>query len=286
MPICKKIIYIVLSILSGASQISYALVISPVLIELTKSAPVASLSVENNSNEIISFQTNIFSWSQDGDRDVYQESDKLFVVPAISSIQPNTLQIFRITLTKPIPRDKELAFRLLLEDITEDSEKTRGDILKFRLNHNLPVFVLPMIGLNALIWSSCEAQSAKGCMRLDNKGNKRLRISSITLQGKDWKRDLVGSGTVLSGAWKKWTYENINNKSLPLNISLTTEQGVIVVKLNELLTTDATLSKLEQLKNEYLNQRKNMNGFIPQKDMDKIIDSIRNNDSNQSSSSR
>ena len=282
----KEVILLFISNLAFISQNSYALVISPVLIELKKSAPVASLSIENNSNEIISFQTNIFSWDQEGDRDIYKESDMIFVVPAISSIQPNSLQIFRITLTRPIGRDKELAFRLLLEDITDDIKQANGNILKFRLNHNLPLFVLPSMSINSLIWSSCEAESSKGCMRLDNKGNKRLRISNITLQGKDWKKDLEGSGTVLSGAWKKWTYENANNKSLPINISLATEQGVIVVKLNELLTTDATLERFEQLKNEYLTQKKNMNGFIPQKDMDKIIDSIRNNDSNQSSSGR
>jgi len=205
-----------------------AVVISPVLIELTPQHPVVSVQLVNDSTETMTFQAETLKWRQVEDKDLYDETQDLLVAPPIAVIGAGAKQIFRITLRSPVANDGERAYRLFLEDVTEETSSKPG-VLKFHFRHNLPVFAAP--SSDAKIdqrWSQCAALAGKGCVRLDNHGNRRIRFSELTVAGEGWQQVINKSGvTVLTGAWKQWSFDLPSDRGQPVHITAKSEQGPI-----------------------------------------------------------
>src|ERR1700682_2620746 len=100
------------------SNVTQALTISPVLVELSPDRRITSITLSNPADHPVSFQTQTLAWSQSDGTDVYTESDELIVVPPIAEIGAGESQIFRVTF-RATPAPQERAYRLIFEDVTE-----------------------------------------------------------------------------------------------------------------------------------------------------------------------
>ena len=205
-----------------------ASVISPVLIELTPRQRVVSVQLLNDTIETMTFQAETLKWRQVDDKDFYDETQDLLVAPPIAVIGAGAKQIFRITLRSPGSNDGERAYRLFLEDVTEETSSQPG-VLKFHFSYNLPVFAIPSGDANIdQRWSLCSAHAGKGCVRLDNHGNRRIRFSELTVAGEGWQQVINKDGiTVLTGAWKQWSFDLPSGRGQPVRITAKSEQGPI-----------------------------------------------------------
>ena len=103
-----------------------AIVISPVLIELTPRQRVVSVQLLNDTTETMTFQAETLKWRQVDDKDFFDETQDLLVAPPIAVIGAGAKQIFRITLRSPVSNDGERAYRLFLEDVTEETSSQPG----------------------------------------------------------------------------------------------------------------------------------------------------------------
>ncbi|MFA5924296.1 MAG: fimbria/pilus periplasmic chaperone [Methylococcaceae bacterium] len=214
--------------LSGSIQ---AITISPVLIELSPARRVVSVTISNPSDQAMSFQAETLTWSQPDGTNHYEPTDDLLVAPPIAEIPPQASQIFRVTLRQPLSGTVEQAYRLVLEDVSEELAPQPG-VVAIRFKHNLPVYVTPPGETKAAPrWSRCAAAAGKGCVRLDNDSNRRLRVSELTVAGKDWQQKIPG-GAVLAGAWKQWNFDLASGRSQPDSITAKTEQGEISANLS------------------------------------------------------
>src|ERR1700730_13522905 len=179
------------------SNVTQALTISPVLVELSPDRRITSITLSNAADHPVSFQTQTLAWSQSDGADVYADSDELIVVPPIAEIGADESQIFRVTF-RATPAPQERAYRLIFEDVTEivsaahSVGETRIDI---RINHSLPVFITargkaraqPRLGSSATLGPA--PRPASRCVRLDNDGNHYLQIKLLTVAGTDWRKD-------------------------------------------------------------------------------------------------
>ena len=210
-----------------AASSASAMGISPVLVELSPKARVASVTLTNPSGQAKTFQAQALSWRQDDAADQYLENGDLLVSPAIAKIGAGETQVFRVLLRGAAPVQTEKAYRLILEEITQESERTQGQaMVNMLLRFNLPVFAAPAAPARAVLrWRQCAAAADKGCVRLDNDGNRRIRLSAMTVQGPGWKKDLPNGATVLAGAWQEWTFDQPPVADLPWRISAQSEAG-------------------------------------------------------------
>lgn len=210
-----------------------AVAISPVLIELTPQQRVVSVQLLNDTADTMMFQAETLKWRQVEDKDLYDETQDLLVAPPIAVIGAGAKQIFRITLRSPGANDGERAYRLFLEDVTEETASQPG-VLKFHFRYNLPVFAVPSGAAKIdRRWSLCAAIAGKGCVRLDNRGNRRIRFSELTVAGEDWQQVINKGGvTVLTGAWKQWSFDLPSGRGQPVRISAKSEQGPISADLS------------------------------------------------------
>ncbi len=220
-------------LLAGAAFIGtvQAITISPVLIELSPAQRVVSVTISNPSEQAMNFQVETLTWSQPGGANHFEPTEDLLVAPPIAEIPPQASQIFRVTLRRPLSGTAEQAYRLVLEDVSEALNPEPG-VVAIRFRHNLPVYVTPPGETKAAPrWSRCTAAAGKGCVRLDNDGNRRIRVSELTVAGQGWQQKIPG-GAVLAGAWKQWSFDLASGRSQPDSITAKTEQGEISANLS------------------------------------------------------
>jgi fimbrial chaperone protein len=209
----------------------HAITISPVLIELSPAQRVVSVTVSNPSDQAMNFQVETLAWSQPDGSNHYQPTKDLLVAPPIAEIPPQGSQIFRVTLRHPLSGTVEQSYRLVLEDVSEVLNPKSG-VVAIRFRHSLPVYVTPPDEAKAAPrWSRCTAAAGKGCVRLDNDGSRRLRVSALTVAGHGWQQKVPG-GAVLAGAWKQFNFDLASGRRPPDSITAKTEQGEISANLS------------------------------------------------------
>jgi fimbrial chaperone protein len=210
-----------------AANAAGAMGISPVLVELSPKARVASVTLTNPSAQAKTFQAQTLSWRQHEGVDQYAESGDLLVSPSIAQIGAGQTQVFRVVLRGAAPAQTEKAYRLILEDITDENERQKHQAMVYMLlRFNLPLFAAPSATARpALRWSQCAATAGQGCVRLDNDGNRRIRLSALNVQTQGWHQELAGGVTVLAGAWHQWTFDQAADVRMPWQISAQSEAG-------------------------------------------------------------
>jgi fimbrial chaperone protein len=224
------------------SNVTHALTISPVLVELSPDRRITSITLSNPADHPVSFQTQTLAWSESDGTDVYTESSELIVVPPIAEIGAGASQIFRVT-TREAPTAQERAYRLIFEDITDivSTAHAAGEMtIDMRVNHSLPVFVAgagksraqPRLGSCANLGPGPTPSS--GCVRLDNDGNHYLQVKSLTIAGADWHKDLNSGARVLAGAWRQWTFELPPHAAGPWQAQADTTGGLVTFTLSSL----------------------------------------------------
>ena len=211
------------ALLSGSVQ---AVTISPVLVELSTARRVVSVTITNPSDQAMNFQAETLAWSQPDGTNHYEPTEDLLVAPPIAEIPPQASQIFRVTLRRPLSGTVEQAYRLVLEDVSEELNPQPG-VVAIHFKHNLPVYVTPPGEAKAAPrWSRCAAAAGKGCVQLDNDGSHHFRVSELTVAGQGWQQTIPG-GAVLAGAWKQWNFDLLSGRSQPASITAKTDQGEI-----------------------------------------------------------
>ncbi|MBA2673168.1 fimbria/pilus periplasmic chaperone [Ramlibacter sp.] len=184
-----------------------AQLIAPVLVELSAARRVASVTLSNNSDRPMTFQAQALAWEQVEGADRYAESADLLVVPPVANVAPGASQIFRVALRRQPPA-QELAYRLILEDVTTETAPSTGDSAAVRLQfrHSLPVFV----GTREKTQHHAQlvrCAAAPACVRLDNQGGKRVKLLKLVATGTGWQREIGSPATVLTDRWKQWTLD-------------------------------------------------------------------------------
>jgi len=155
------IFFLTLFFVSTFNYNANATSITPVAIEINDEVKINSITYTNTSKFEVLVQPSQKLWTQEGGKDKYTDTSDLLIVPSFVKIAPGQKQVFRVT-----KRDKNeaepRAYRLILEDVSDDvsealSENQAGNI-RFKFNHNLPVYFYPKIAKK----NSYEAKTSFG----------------------------------------------------------------------------------------------------------------------------
>ena len=205
-----------------------AVTISPIMVELSPQKKVASIRLLNDSTEAMTFQAETLSWQQTGNEDRYAQTQELLVAPTIVRIAPGATQIFRVTLRGPASTEAERAYRLVLEDVTAETSPQAG-VVKFRFRHNLPLFATPrQPAVVSSQWRRCAAPADKACVQLENRGNRRVRLSGVAVEGPGWRQEIEGGTTVLAGASRQWLFDLKAGQPAALRVIATSDIGELL----------------------------------------------------------
>ncbi|WP_194755985.1 fimbrial biogenesis chaperone [Aliidiomarina indica] len=189
------------------SSSALATTISPVKVELSRAHPVVTITVTNNADLPLIFQSQILAWTQSNGENHLEESTDLLVAPAIVEIDPRGTQVFRVTQRHPTTAIAERAYRLVLDDISGTNQQNADKGVSFVFSHRLPVFVAGTgnIGPQPHL-GPCPNSSQLGCVRLHNNGDQYVQVWNLVVTGKNWQEELGAGQRILAGAWLQWSF--------------------------------------------------------------------------------
>ncbi|WP_053076625.1 molecular chaperone [Caenimonas sp. SL110] len=189
--------------------------LEPVVLELSQRQRIAVLQVSLSERAAapVRLQAELLRWTQSTTGEsVTEPTDELLISPPIVDLKPGQRQVFRVAIRAPKPSQNEVAYRLILEDISPDPVDAAGKKipgLAIRMRYDLPVMVAPSVAVvQSLRFSSCAATAgvSHACLRVRNAGNKRVRMQALQLAGDGWQQSLKlgDTGLLLAGGAREW----------------------------------------------------------------------------------
>ena len=173
---------------TGAGSFS----IDPVRIVLSEARPSAVVRVENRGETSITVQLQAMSWSQSDNHDALATSRELLATPQIFRLRPAEMQLVRVALLRPVDDRRELAYRLLLDEIPPaPSPDFRG--LQMALRISMPVFVQPREAAVAMLVAAVVERDGQRQLQLINRGQAHLQLTGLTLQSLEWPEPSAAS---------------------------------------------------------------------------------------------
>nr|WP_315446116.1 molecular chaperone [uncultured Pseudomonas sp.] len=186
----------------------------------------SALWLENRGNETANLQIRVFSWSQSGFEEQYQNQRDVIGSPPVAKIEPGQKQLVRLTRTKDVPPGQELAYRIIIDEIpssqpaSADGGKTAAAI-RFQMRYSVPLFAYGVglwskedstrprdpkgIGLPQLSWRTV-AVEGRPYVEVRNQGAVHARLTDVAIKQGGQSKPLAEGllGYVLPGAVMRW----------------------------------------------------------------------------------
>lgn len=122
------------------AQTAGGIQVAPVMLAMSAERNITSLRVRNTRQRAVSFEVDVYAWTQVDGRDVLTASPDLLVAPGVFEIPAGGEQVVRLGVVNTAP-NTERAFRIILRELP--SPRRDGAALGFTLEMSLPVFITP-----------------------------------------------------------------------------------------------------------------------------------------------
>ncbi|MBI5861365.1 MAG: molecular chaperone [Rhodocyclales bacterium] len=214
---------------------SGSLGINPIRVDLSAARPTAAITLSNTGGTSMVVQLQVSKWSAAGEEDRYDPSPDILVTPPIFTIAPGVSQIIRVGLSSASGTDRELAYRLFVEEVPSPP-KPGYQGLQVALRLGIPVFVeAAQATQSKLQWSAVRTGADAISIQVGNVGGAHARILNINLSAPGESRILasqVAASYLLPGQTKRWNMRLSRPwQGRQVYLSATTDQGVTHAEL-------------------------------------------------------
>ncbi len=110
-------------------------------VDLSAGARAGRLVLANTGDAPVAAQVRVYAWAQDGIEDQLQPTDALVVSPPIVEIAPGDEQLIRLVRAEATTVDRELAYRVVIDELPGDPQAAEGSAVNVRMRYLLPAFV-------------------------------------------------------------------------------------------------------------------------------------------------
>ena len=178
----------------GAMLHAASLQVAPVLVEVPAPGVASTLKLHNDGEKPINAQIRIFRWTQAGGADVLTPTDDVAASPPIVSLKPATDYTVRIVRTTKEPVTQEESYRLLIDELPEQSAGAAATV-NIELRYSIPVFFTKPGAPAKLTFDL--AHGTKPSVVVSNAGDRRVRLAKLKFT--DGKGAVANFGDGLAG---------------------------------------------------------------------------------------
>jgi fimbrial chaperone protein len=166
--------------------------VDPTRIELAPGKLSATLTIRNDDREPAVIRLEPRAWNQQGDEDLYEATKEVLVTPPIVTVAPGAEQIVRIALRRPLDPQKELTYRLFLQEVAPPPRPGFSG-LQVALRISMPIFAKPgdTVAPKSEWKVAYQAREHSLRVNLANSGNAHLQLQ-------EFKFSAPGSDQVLA----------------------------------------------------------------------------------------
>jgi len=151
--------------------------VSPILIDIPAERGVASFRLRNGRDREMSFEVEVFAWSQENGESVLTPTDNLIIAPSTFIVSPEREQIVRLGVA-PAARGGavESAYRIVLRELPGDGIVRNG--FRVQLEMSMPVFVRPQGAAPNLMIARTRDEDGAPAIAITNTGASRVSLSN------------------------------------------------------------------------------------------------------------
>jgi len=158
--------------------------VSPIRLDLGKTAKSGVVTVSNVGNEKINLQVQSTEWKQDNKgKDQYSASTDIVYFPKIIMLDKGDSQMIRVGM-KGAPPQSEKTYRLYIEEIPQPRKAEKGKAqVAIAIRFGVPIFIKP--ASESLKGQIDPITVVKGTATalVRNTGNVHFRITTVTITG-------------------------------------------------------------------------------------------------------
>lgn len=207
-----------LLLLGSNMVLASSVLVSPIRIEFLPGNQIATLQLENKGAETITIQTQLQSWSQQEGQDQLTSTKDLIVFPPIVKIASGKTQLLRVALRRPIDTERELSYRLFIEEVPA---APKPGTVAIAVRQSIPVFVAPKSKVQAKLTANTQNKAGEYLITFNNPSKMHIQVIQWQLLSGDGQQLLeqTGPGYLLPGQSRSVTLKpksKINGSTLKL----------------------------------------------------------------------
>lgn len=164
--------------------------VSPLSLQLSSSAPIDNLKLNNLDKVSILIQIKKHQCTQKDGADVYASTDDIVVTPPVFSLASGSAQVIRVGLLKQASLNEEAVYRLMIQEVpkkvTKRSSSDAGiskanPTIQMLLRIAIPVFVAPAREIKTLAYRALFKGPQALQVSAINTGNVHVSVSDVAL---------------------------------------------------------------------------------------------------------
>lgn len=170
-----------------------SLQVEPVLVDITAPGAASTVTVRNEDTTPINAQIRVFKWSIVNGKEQLSPTDDVVASPPSVTLAPKAQYVVRIVRMSKQPVVGEESYRLLVDQLPDLSQQRNGAV-NLMVRYSIPVFFGASNKKNPTVTWSVAPNGDKITLTARNSGERRLRISALTLRDAGGKSLSFGSG--------------------------------------------------------------------------------------------
>jgi fimbrial chaperone protein len=216
--------------------IAGSLQVSPVNLEVVTPGSATLIKARNQGTRPLTVQVRIFRWVQTGGTDKLEPAAEVVASPPMAKLQPASDYTIRIVRIAKAPVRAEESYRLVVDEIPEQSALQSGTV-NLLLRHSIPVFFRPAAaGAPRITWL-VEHRRGGSYLTATNHGDRRLRLAMVNIKDRSGTIVSFGAGLtgyILSGSSMSWPFPDkapsLSTKG-EFELSAMTDLGLLSVSI-------------------------------------------------------
>ncbi len=219
----------------ASTALAAGIEITPIHVNLTEKAPIATVRLLNNSTKPMSFQVFQKHWSQQKSKSELTSSENLVITPPIFTLKPGAQQLLRVGMVDIKPSKTEQSYRMIIQQLPGDGLQANDKRIQLQvlLAMSVPIFIKPITAANhQLDLTIVKRPDHTFMLSMKNTGNEHLQIYSLRLAQKNTPefKQTDRARYILPNATQQLTLKKIPQqlyKAKQLNVIITSNWGTM-----------------------------------------------------------
>ena len=181
--------------------------VEPVLVDVIAPGAASTVTLRNEGAAPLNAQIRVFRWSLVDGQEKLEPTDDVVASPPAVTFAPKAEYIVRIVRVSKRPVAGEESYRLLVDQLPDLSQQKNGSV-NLLVRYSIPVFFGAPDKRSPTIAWSLALSGDKVTVTARNNGERRLRISALSLRDANGRTISFGSGLAgyaLGQSTKRWT---------------------------------------------------------------------------------
>lgn len=158
--------------------VASSFIASPVTFDLTTTKPMSILRLTNNGENDLRLQVHAVKWGTDGHIETQADTDEMILNPPVLLLKPGQQQLLRFGLRSVTQTAKEQSYRLIVDEIPDETSVVKGVGVRTALRVSIPVFIEPTQEHAQLTWQLIR-KANRYVLEAENTGNTHKKINGF-----------------------------------------------------------------------------------------------------------